>query len=276
MAKGFPVVKAQLEVTAPIWFYWAQRQSIMRNISSTKVNRDLVALEELAAQADPPAPADKRETARISVVPAWLVILANLDHRETPARTARTAQRLESSNSNNMPPKKQSTNGTTEQSEKPAPGDQSPRGFLDYLGTYINGWVAAALVLPTAITWKGMPIFEDQRGILTTYTALSCALILAFLFSSRDLIPKFKTRIGQARSILIPFILICATAYCGYKYFTLFNDAIYYAKPSYSDPVKTVSMGEIHDGTSLIAYYILTMVFAECAFFFMAFREWRR
>jgi hypothetical protein len=34
-------------------------------------------------------------------------------------------------------------------------------------------------------------------------------------------------------------------------------------------------MNEIHDGPSIIAYYILTMVFAESGLFLMAFREWR-
>lgn len=149
-------------------------------------------------------------------------------------------------------------------------------GFFDYFKTYVNGWVAAALVLPTAITWKGMPIFEEQRGILTTYTALSCALILAFLFSSRDLLPRFKTRIGTFGALLIPLALIGATAYCGYKYVALLNEAAYYAQKPLSDALKTVSMGDVHEGTSLIAYYILTMLFAESALFFMAFREWRR
>ena len=36
-----------------------------------------------------------------------------------------------------------------------------------------------------------------------------------------------------------------------------------------------VSIEDIHDGTSILAYYILTMVFAEAALFLMAVREWR-
>ena len=175
-----------------------------------------------------------------------------------------------------MSPKKLSSDGKTTEPDKPAPHDDSPEGFFAFFRTYVNGWVAAALLLPTGITWKGMPIYEGQRNLLTTYTGLSCVLILAFLFSSRDLLPKLKTRIGAAASLLIPLILICATGFCGYKYVALLTESAYYAQKPLSEALKTVSMGDIHDGTSMIAYYILTMVFAEAALLFMAFREWRR
>src|ERR1039458_9241518 len=94
--------------------------------------------------------------------------------------------------------------------------DDSPASFTDYFKTYINGWVAAAIALPTAITWKGMPMYESQRSILTTYTALSCVLILAFLFYARNqLTIKLKSRIGSIGLVLLPFALICATGFCG-------------------------------------------------------------
>jgi hypothetical protein len=159
--------------------------------------------------------------------------------------------------------------------ERSQPRNDNPVSFFNHYKTYVNGWIAVAVLLPAGITWKGMPIYEDQRGLLTTYTGLSCVLILAFLFSSRDLLPKLKTRIGAVASLLIPLILICTTGFCGYKYVVLLTESAYYAQKPLTDALNTVSLGDIHGGTSIIAYYIMTMVFAEVALFFMAFREWR-
>jgi hypothetical protein len=157
--------------------------------------------------------------------------------------------------------------------------DDSPASFTDYFKTYINGWVAAAIALPTAITWKGMPLYESQRSILTTYTALSCVLILAYLFYSRAIfMGRLKSRIGSLGLLILPLVLICATGFCGYKYYELLMDSVRYTPTTLSlaQAFSTLQMNEIHDGPSIIAYYILTMVFAESALFLMAFREWRR
>jgi len=48
-----------------------------------------------------------------------------------------------------------------------------------------------------------------------------------------------------------------------------------YTQEHFNDAYKHVAIEDIHDGGHLIVYYILTMVFAESAFFFMAIREWR-
>jgi hypothetical protein len=64
-------------------------------------------------------------------------------------------------------------------SHETAPAADTPNGFFEYFKKYVNGWVAVALILPTAITWKGMPVYESQRGFLVTYTSLSCVIILA-------------------------------------------------------------------------------------------------
>lgn len=157
----------------------------------------------------------------------------------------------------------------------PIPKDESSTGFFSYFRTYVNGWVAAALVLPTAITWKGMPMYETQRSLLTTFTTLFCSLTLAFLYTSYDLLPKFKTRIGTFCSIFISFVLICATIYCAFKYVAVLNESVYYTS-NQPDALKTLAMNDIHNGYLLIAYYVLTMVLAEGAFFFMAFRKWRQ
>jgi hypothetical protein len=160
-------------------------------------------------------------------------------------------------------------------SEKPESPGKGSTGFSDFFRKYLNAWVAAAIALPTAITWKGMPMYESQRGILTTYTALSCVLILAFLFFVRNqLTIKLKSRIGAFGLVLLPLFLIGATGYCGYKYHDLLVQSAPYAQEPLSDAYKTVSMEDIHDGGSLITYYILTMVFAESTLFLMAIREW--
>lgn len=160
-------------------------------------------------------------------------------------------------------------------SDTPETPDRGSTGFSDFFRKYLNAWVAAAIALPTAITWKGMPMYESQRGILTTYTALSCVLILAFLFFVRNqLAIKLKSRIGAFGLVLLPLVLICATGYCGYKYHDLLVQSAPYTQEHLSDAYKTVSIEDIHDGGSIIVYYILTMVFAESALFLMAIREW--
>jgi hypothetical protein len=163
------------------------------------------------------------------------------------------------------------------ESKGSSPSADYPSGFVDFFRKYVNGWVAAAVVLPTAITWKAMPVYQSQRGVLATYTALSCVLILAFLFYSRNLLiatENLRSRLGRLGLFLLPLILIGATGYCGYEYVQLLAESARYAQEPLEEALKTVSMGEIHDGTLLIAYYILTVVFAETALFLMAFREW--
>jgi hypothetical protein len=161
-------------------------------------------------------------------------------------------------------------------SKNPNPADKGSIDFSDFFQKYLNAWVAAAIALPTAITWKGMPMYESQRGILTTYTALSCILILAFLFYARNqLTIKLKSGVGSVGIVLLPFFLICATGFCGYKYYDLLIQSAPYTQSSLADARAKVSIEDIHDGTSILAYYILTMVFAEAALFLMAIREWR-
>jgi hypothetical protein len=160
-------------------------------------------------------------------------------------------------------------------SNKPGLPDRGSTGFSGFFQKYVGAWVAAAIALPTAITWKGMPMYESQRGILTAYTALSCVLILAFLFYVRNQLDiKMKSRIGTVGLILLPFLLICATGFCGYKYHELLVGSASYISVPLLDAEKTVSLEAIHDGGSILAYYILTMVFAESALFLMAIGEW--
>jgi hypothetical protein len=160
-------------------------------------------------------------------------------------------------------------------SNKPELPDRGSTGFSGFFQKYLNAWVAAAIALPTAITWKGMPMYESQRGILTAYTALSCVLIMAFLFYVRNQFNmKLKSRVGAVGLILMPLVLICATGFCGYKYHELLVESASYISTPLADAQKTVSLEAIHDGGSILAYYILTMVFAESALFLMAIREW--
>src|SRR5690348_2007729 len=114
-------------------------------------------------------------------------------------------------------------------SNKPEPPNSGSTGFSGFFQKYLNAWVAVAIALPTAITWKGMPMYESQRGILTAYTALSCVLIMAFLFYVRNqLNMKLKSRVGAVGLILMPLVLICATGFCGYKYHELLVESASY------------------------------------------------
>lgn len=170
-------------------------------------------------------------------------------------------------------------NDKSTESDAPTPPNPKRGGFFDFFRTYVNGWVAAAVVLPTAITWKGMPAYESQRPILTSFTTLSCVLILAYLFYSREhllAIAKLKSRMGRVGSLLVPLLLIGGTAFCGFKYIGLLTDSARYAQMHLDKAVETRQLDEIREGTAMMVYYILTMVLAECALFFMAIREWRR
>lgn len=162
--------------------------------------------------------------------------------------------------------------------------DGGLKSFFTHWNKYVNGWIAAALVLPTAITWKGMPVYECQRPALTTLSALSCALILSFLYSSRDFIPKAKSRFSRLVTLAIPATLILLTATCGASYFDMlersvpskynsFGDSLPLF-PALNDAMKNASLNQVNDGLKIMVSYLGMMIFAECAFFFMAFREW--
>jgi hypothetical protein len=176
-----------------------------------------------------------------------------------------------------MPTKKAVPKAGFDESRRSAPWHDPPQGFVNFFRTYVNGWVAAAVVLPTGVTWKAMPVYESQRGILTTYTALACVLALAFLFYSRDLLTAtrgVRSRLGAVGLFLLPLVLIGATGFCGYEYARLLKESAYYAQKPLEEALKVVSMSDVHEGTSIIASYLLAVVFAECALFLMAFREW--
>src|SRR4029077_17719272 len=122
---------------------------------------------------------------------------------------------------------------SAEKSVQQQKADGSPPSFTDYFKTYVNGWVAAAIALPTAITWKGMPIYESQRNILTTYTGLSVVFTLASLFYTRAIfMARLKSRIGSVGLLILPLVLICATGFCGYKYYELLIDSVRYTSPT--------------------------------------------
>jgi hypothetical protein len=161
----------------------------------------------------------------------------------------------------------------TSQIANPRSSSGGVKGFLSFLKNYVNEWVAAAAVLPTAITWKGMPMYTSQRPILLSLTSMFCALIMSFLFMNRDFIPRAKTRLGKLGSGIIAFGLIVATASCAGTYLDTLNQSTRYADTAQDVVLRTFQLDQIHDGGRLIVLYISIMVFAECAFFFMAFRE---
>jgi hypothetical protein len=104
-----------------------------------------------------------------------------------------------------------------------------------------------------------------------------CVLVLAFLFYSRGIFlatVELRSRIGIVGLFLLPLLLIGAAVFCGYEYYLNLINSAYLTQMHLEDAVKTVSLGDIPRGSALLAYYILTVVFAEAALFFMAFREW--
>ncbi len=243
--------EAKLSKIRPVIFHSKRHQG--RAVVADKADQGALGVPEARAAVD-----------RLVVV---AVMVALKDHQVRRATRVRMAQAV---------------NHTAIAQPHDPPGRHAFRkqmtDFRTFFKEYVNGWVAAALVLPTAVTWKGMPVYEAQRSLLVTYTSLSCALILAFLFTSRAFIirlSKAKSRIGIIGSLLVPFIFICATGYSGYKYLQVLLDTAHYVSSPLPDAMKSTPLDQIHDGMTLMTYYILTMVFAECAFFFMAIRDWR-
>ena len=89
--------------------------------------------------------------------------------------------------------------------------------------------------------------------------------------------PRFRSRLGSIGLIFLPILLIGATIFCGWEYYDLLLKSAHYAKPlSMNDALKTLTMPEIQGGSALLAFYILPVVFAEAALFFMAFQAWKR
>ena len=105
-------------------------------------------------------------------------------------------------------------------------------------------------------------------------SVLCVDLGIFFFYVRNQLIMKLKSRIGAVGLIFMPLGLICATGFCGYKYHELLVGSASYISVPLLDAEKTVSLEAIHDGGSILAYYILTMVFAESALFLMAIGEW--
>jgi hypothetical protein len=149
-------------------------------------------------------------------------------------------------------------------------------GVVEFASRYVNKLLAFAGLIPTAVTWKGMPMYESQRATLLSLTSLFCILIIGFLFMNRELIPRAKSRIGKFGSAFIALCLMGACAYCVVRYLGLLNYSTGLWNGSEGDALKNSSPTEISNGGSLIVHYVLAMVAAEAALFFMAIREWNR
>ena len=155
------------------------------------------------------------------------------------------------------------------------PSDDSV-GIIEFANKYINKLIAFAGLIPTAVTWKGMPMYASQRPTLLSLTSLFCILIIGFLFMNRELVPRAKSRIGKFGSAFIALCLIGGCAYCVVRYLGLLNYSTGLWNDSEGDALKNSSPSEISNGGSLIVHYVLAMVAAEAALFFMAIREWNR
>ena len=66
------------------------------------------------------------------------------------------------------------------------PSDDSV-GIVEFANKYVNKLIAFAGLFPTAVTWKGMPMYGSQRPTLLSLTSLFCILIIGFLFMNREL-----------------------------------------------------------------------------------------
>jgi hypothetical protein len=76
-------------------------------------------------------------------------------------------------------------------------------------------------------------------------------LILAYLFYSRAIfIVRLKSRIGSLGLLILPLVVICATGFCGYKYYELLMDSIRYTPTALAlgQALSTLQMNEIHYG----------------------------
>jgi hypothetical protein len=78
----------------------------------------------------------------------------------------------------------------------------------------------------------------------------------------------------------LPATFIVLTAICGGNYFYMLDRSVPYSDngrlfPTLNEAMKNASLNQIEDSSPLMAAYLGMMIFAKCAFFFMAFREWR-
>ena len=149
------------------------------------------------------------------------------------------------------------------------------KSFFDHLKNQVNGWIAAGALIPTGITWKGMPMYEAHKSILLSATGLFCAFTMGFLFLNRNFIPKAKSSLGKIVFSLVVLMFIAASVFCFFAYYTTLMHSIDSTSLPQDQVLRTFSINTIHDGTYLIVYYLLTMIFANCAMFLMAYRDWK-
>jgi hypothetical protein len=130
------------------------------------------------------------------------------------------------------------------------------------------------------VTWKALPVYESQKGILATFTTLACILVLAFLFYSRHRFAASMLRLDPtlARGLgWLPFLFVLLATVFGFAYFSTLQESLS-ANPRDPDYVRGVldqtPLQSIPSGLGLMVCYILTFVTAETALLVMALREY--
>jgi len=163
------------------------------------------------------------------------------------------------------------------------------KAFATFFKNYMSVWALIIAALPVPLSaLKLIPVYSDQRGILSTFTTLFCFLLLGFIFYSRHSIARWMFRNvlgagwGLTRTMsLLPLILICfSLVSAGLYYFFLTNSlrqirVELHDSPSVTDYLlKNVPLANIPNGLQLIVAYLLCFIFAEAAFILMAVREY--
>jgi hypothetical protein len=165
-------------------------------------------------------------------------------------------------------------------------GTSHIKAFVRFFNNYLTSLFVAAIPYPVS-QWGIMPIFDDQRAVLSVATPIFCFLVLAFLFYCRDLLARpmflayFNVRIriptgvsapvrGQWVAIMqqiiivgIPLLLIACCFFFSATYYDRF----------YTNHILNVQLNGMSP-PDLILDYILAFVFAEAAFVWMALKEY--
>ena len=181
------------------------------------------------------------------------------------------------------------------------------RFFKNYMS--ISAVITSSLPIPVA-AFRLIPVFDDQRGVLSVYASLFCFLVFAYVFFCRHSFARWFFPFGRGKNVerrissvvpLLPILLVIASAACTIEYHLLFNDDIQKLKIEFAKVAATYGDGpdiiynELPDGTivfsgttllhiirfdkipmagALIASYIGIFVFSESAFVIMALKEY--
>ena len=109
------------------------------------------------------------------------------------------------------------------------------RSFATFFRSYMSASTILVAALPIPVTsWKLIPAFEAQRGVLSVYTPLLCFLLVSFLFFSRHSLAVLMFPLGRRSSkrplrplvSLLPLALIILAIFSAVQYHLTLNSSI--------------------------------------------------